>query len=381
MGNASCDVHGINEAKPFLHAALADKLFDGNGDVEIIAPVRRFKPKMFCQRFHAGKLCRLGTLNAICFLQPARIGPGQQSANRRAKLLLVIPGSVGQRGCHSVSQNELPATRTISINRRAGVAGLPGGQESDRLSHPAHRPAGIFFAVLTLLSLLFAQTDACAREGLNLEQQLQETEAALAKVDNYTAVFHRIERVNGKLVPEEITFLKFKRPFKVYMRWIKPFGGQESLYVQGANHNRIRAHGTGYARLITLNLNPTGGLAMRNSRHPITEAGLENLIKKIGSNLRRGLGAGELVSRDHGEQTVYGRKTRELEGILPKDPAKGYYCYRCIVNLDIETSMPILTRIFDWNDQLIESYGYEKLNLNPGLRDQDFDPTNPDYHF
>ena len=78
---------------------------------------------------------------------------------------------------------------------------------------------------------------------------------------------------------------------------------------------------------------------------------------------------------------VYGRKTRELEGVLPKDPSKGYYCYRCIVNLDIETKMPIKTRIFDWEDQLVEYYGYEHLSLNPGLSDKDFDPKNPEYHF
>lgn len=236
-------------------------------------------------------------------------------------------------------------------------------------------------ALLALLSVLFAQNNARAQDRTDLEKRFQETEEALAKIDNYTAIFHRIERVNGKLVPEEITFLKFKRPFKVYMRWINPYDGQESLYVEGANNNKIRAHGTGLTKLITVNLNPTGSMAMENSRHPITDAGLENLVKLIGSNLRRGLRAGELTSKDHGEQTVYGRKTLEFEGILPKDPSKGYYCYRCIVNLDVETKMPIKTRIFDWEDQLVECYGYEHLILNPGLSDKDFDPKNPEYHF
>ena len=164
---------------------------------------------------------------------------------------------------------------------------------------------GIVLALLGLFSVLFGSNNACAQDRPDLDKYLQETEAALAKVDNYTAVFHRIERVNGKLIPEETTFLKFKRPFKVYLRWIKPFAGQESLYVQGTNHNKIRARGTGFASLVAVNLNPTNGLAMKDSRHPITDAGLENLINKIGSNLRRGLRAGELTSIDRGEQTVY----------------------------------------------------------------------------
>jgi outer membrane lipoprotein-sorting protein len=268
-----------------------------------------------------------------------------------------------------------------SINRRGVATQLYSRWEPDPLSYPLRRAAGIFLALLALLSVLFAQNNARAQDGTDLEKRLQEAEDSLAKLDNYTAIFHRIERVNGKLIPEEITFLKFKRPFKVYMRWINPLKGQESLYVEGANNNEVRAHGAGLTKLITVNLNPTGAMAMENSRHPITEAGLENLVKKIGSNLQRGLRSGKLISKDHGEQTVYGRKTREIEGILPKDPAKGYYCYRCIVNLDVETQMPIKTRIFDWEDQLVECYGYEHLSLNPGLSDKDFDPKNPDYHF
>jgi hypothetical protein len=79
-----------------------------------------------------------------------------------------------------------------------------------------------------------------AQESVGLEKHLQETEQALAKVDNYTSLFRRVEFVDGKVLPEEVTVLKFKRPFKIYMRWISPSKGQESLYVQGANNNKHR---------------------------------------------------------------------------------------------------------------------------------------------
>jgi outer membrane lipoprotein-sorting protein len=281
----------------------------------------------------------------------------------------------------SASESLSSLTHATPINRQDITTQLSSRWEQEPFSYPLRRSAGFFLALLALLSVLFAQNNARAQDRTDLEKRFQETEEALAKIDNYTAIFHRIERVNGKLVPEEITFLKFKRPFEVYMKWINPYDGQESLYVEGANNNKIRAHGTGLTKLITVNLNPTGSMAMENSRHPITDAGLENLVKLIGSNLRRGLRAGEITSKDHGEQTVYGRKTLEFESILPKDPSKGYYCYRCIVNLDVETKMPIKTQIFDWEDQLVECYGYEHLILNPGLSDKDFDPKNPEYQF
>jgi hypothetical protein len=45
------------------------------------------------------------------------------------------------------------------------------------------------------------------------------------------------------------------------------------------------------------------------------------------------------------------------------------------------TWMPIKTQIFDWEDKLVECYGYEKLKVNPGLTNPDFDPKSPEYHF
>ncbi len=240
------------------------------------------------------------------------------------------------------------------------------------------------WACLACLAISFcslAQETNHVTQEANLEQWLCETEQALTNLDNYTTLFHRIEFVGGKTIPEEVVLLKFKRPFKVYMRWIKPSKGQESLYIQGVNDNKIRAHGSGVIALVTLNLDPNGSQAMENSRHPITEAGLHNLVRTIASNIRKALQSGDLVSKDHGEKRVYGRKTRELEGILSKDKAKGYYCYRCIVNVDSETRMPIRTQIFDWNNRLVEFYGFENLKLNPGLTDKDFDSKNPEYQF
>ncbi len=260
-------------------------------------------------------------------------------------------------------------------------AGLVQGHKGLLLLHNLRVLVWCCLASLLCLAGLGQDRSTNTQRGVDLEKWLRETEQALTNIDNYTALFHRLEFVDGKLIPEEITFLKFKRPFKLYMRWITPSTGQESLYIQGANDNKIRAHGSGIIALVTVNLDPTSSRAMENSRHPITEAGLHNLVRTIASNVLKALQAGELVSKDHGEKIVYGRKTRELEGVLSKDKSKGYYCYRCIVNVDLESRMPIKTQIFDWNDRLVECYGFEKLKLNPGLTNKDFDPNNREYKF
>jgi negative regulator of sigma E activity len=55
--------------------------------------------------------------------------------------------------------------------------------------------------------------------------------------------------------------------------------------------------------------------------------------------------------------------------------------YRFVINQDIESKILIRIRVYDRDDQLIENYGYENLDLDARLTDADFDPENPEYHF
>jgi len=236
--------------------------------------------------------------------------------------------------------------------------------------------------IVPLLSILIAPLFLAfwSQESFDPEKLIDAAKTAMASVDSYTAVFHKQERINGNLTKEETIFIKFKRPFSVYMKWIKdPFKGRECLYVQGANNNRIKAHEGGILDLIKLNLDPLNSRAMKGNRHPITEVGLENLIRLIGMELQRGISAGEIQVKDLGEEMIYARKTRKIESIFPKE--KGYFCFRAVVNLDTVFKVPIRSMIYDWRDQLIENYGYEEFKLNAGLTAADFDPKNPEYKF
>lgn len=236
--------------------------------------------------------------------------------------------------------------------------------------------------VLTALIVAAWAASAQAQERFSVEKWLAEATARLAATDSYTAVFHKQELLEEKLSREETIFFKFKKPFKIYMKWIeKPHRGRESLFVQGENRNRIKAREGGFLGLFTVNLDPMGETVMRENRHPITDAGLENLVKLMENQVRRGIGAGEFVLRELGEEQVYGRRTLKVEGIFPKDKTRGYYCYRTVMNLDVELKIPIKVRVFDWDDVLVENYGYEDLNLDAGLTDADFDPKNPQYRF
>lgn len=238
-----------------------------------------------------------------------------------------------------------------------------------------------------LCSALFVFAVIIARGGaaatLDPEEWLREAEAAYDRVTTYTAVFHKQQRVAGKLLPEETIFLKCrKNPFSLYMNWIRaPYKGSELLYVEGWNEDRVRAHRGGILRFFTRNLDPGDPGLMAGNLRPVTSTGIGYLLENVATNIRKAIKFSELKFFDRGQETVYGRKTQVLEAVFPKESARNYDGYRYIINQDVESRILIRTRVYDQDDQLVENYGYEKLDLNASLADVDFDPENPEYHF
>ncbi len=145
------------------------------------------------------------------------------------------------------------------------------------------------------------------------EEWLREAEAAYDRVTRYTAVLHTQQRVSGKLLPEETILLKYKKPFSLYMKWIKaPYKGSELLYVAGWNENRIRAHRGGILRFITRNLDPRDPGLMAGNLRPVTSTEIGYLLETVAINIRKAIKIGELTFSERGEETVYGGNTQVL---------------------------------------------------------------------
>jgi outer membrane lipoprotein-sorting protein len=217
-----------------------------------------------------------------------------------------------------------------------------------------------------------------SQERIDIEEWFRQAKMLLEKTESYTAVFHKQERIKGTLKTRETVLLKFKKPFKVYMKWIDgPGKGREVYYVPGWNDNRILVREPALRGTVTLNLHPQSPLAMQGSRHPITEVGLDRMIKLFGDNLQRVWGSAEFELRRGQEEMLFERWVLPVEIVFPRDRQNGYYCYRSIISFDLEKKIPIRVRNFDWEDRLIEDYGYEALRLHAGLTDADFDPTLP----
>ena len=213
------------------------------------------------------------------------------------------------------------------------------------------------------------------------------------KVNDYSAVIVKQERVGSKLV-ETVMFAKIReKPFSVYLYFLdrsdnKSVKGREVIYAQGRNHDYLMAHTPGLqdATVGTIALDPKGFLALNAERYPITEIGLANLCRQL---IARGESAGD-PSRGTVKRYAHARINKRactlLEIAYPVQEPKNWG-YLARVFLDNEWHFPVHVEVYELprdggkRPQLVEEYIYLDLKLNNGYSDADFDPKNPQYKF
>jgi hypothetical protein len=214
---------------------------------------------------------------------------------------------------------------------------------------------------------------------------------------DYTATLIKRENINGKIGDPEAMEIKIRNPrevegrkipFSVYMSFIKPkaVAGREVIFVEGQNKNQIVAHESGLIGFKTVHLDPTGWLAMKDNRHPIYEAGLENLVKKLVEKAERDRAAGMCEVEYTKGVKINGRSCTRIQ-VLHKERRDPYEFHVAHVFIDDELQIPVRYAAYDWPRQaggkpeLIEEYTYVNVKLNVGLTDLDFDPRNPAYNY
>lgn len=228
---------------------------------------------------------------------------------------------------------------------------------------------------------LWPGVSPCASFDKDAIRELDRMREAYARVTDYTANFQKQERVDGKLLPAESIELKFKKPFKIYMKWLPgPGEGRELLYATGTNGNRLVAHGGGFTRSIVMNLDPDGKVAMRGNRHPVTDVGIGRMLDIVTGEVgkARKAGVGTITVMD---STVFGRPARLIVVEAPADGKGVFYARRSEIWQDQALRLPVKIMVYGWSGELLESYGYKDLKVNPGLSDREFERGYDGYRF
>lgn len=233
-----------------------------------------------------------------------------------------------------------------------------------------------------LIFLLLVSSVSFAQDSIDPKKLIFNCEESYKAIRDYTAIFQKQERIVRKNLPEETILLKFQKPFKTYMRWLKqPHKDREVIYVEGRNNNKLIAHEGGLLGFIKLSLFPDAPRAMRGNRFPVTSVGIGKLTELTLKDIRKGDIEKEVILKYSGIEEIDGHPVYKIEAILSQEKEKGYSFYRGILFIDKYRGLLIKAVFYDWDNLLMGQYVYKNLNLNVGLTDEDFDVHNKKYRF
>lgn len=221
---------------------------------------------------------------------------------------------------------------------------------------------------------------------------------AQENIDDYTALFVKRCRVDGELPPLCYAKLKVRdrkiengvvaTPMGVYLDFLKPAAvqGREVIWKEGANDGNMVVHQGGMSRFVTLNLDPNGYIAMRGQRYPVTDIGIENLLKKIIQTAERDRQYDECEMKIYRNAKV-GKVSCTMVEVIHPVPRNHFDFHRAQVFFCDDLKVPIRYKSWSWPEAagqeppVQEEYNYLRLAVNVGLTDTDFDPENPKYRY
>ncbi|MBV8486652.1 MAG: DUF1571 domain-containing protein [Planctomycetaceae bacterium] len=227
-----------------------------------------------------------------------------------------------------------------------------------------------------------AQADASVRKDAaspdqSLKELLSDSRNRLHALSTYQVNIKRIELVGGRLQAEEEAILSIRRnPKAVRLEWPDgPSKGREVLYSAALNDRMMYVNMGNPSLLISrMSIPVDSPIALRNSRHPITEAGFDTILDKLFQYMddmrQASAKGGKLAYRGLERPKGLDKPCHLIERISPDGETWSVF-------LDPSTLMPaMVTAVKTGSGELIERYTYRNLRPNPSeLASADaFDP-------
>lgn len=209
------------------------------------------------------------------------------------------------------------------------------------------------------------------------------------KTAGYSATFMKNELTPKKGMVRHTMAIKFRRePFSVYLKFVEPYAGREVLYVEGKNNGKLLVHeASGIVSLAgTLSINPTGDEAMKESRYPIMNFGMEKLLDVLIAQWEGELKHGESEVTAYPHAKVGDVECRMFEVTHPKE--RPHFKFKTTrIYIDRQSNLPIRVEQYAFPSRgkdeppLVEEYTYSNVKVEMKLADRDFDVKNERYGF
>ena len=193
-------------------------------------------------------------------------------------------------------------------------------------------------------------------------------------IKSYTALYEKEEKAISKGERQTIK-LSFRKPFEIRMDWLNEAGkvDQTAIYQKGKNEDKVTAKKGGMLGSLagTMKFAPDDPLALEDSKHPITEAGLGVLIERITSAANDP----QTKTNYFGEENLGdGRAAYKVEMSNPNglNLTGTVGARRAFVWIDKEMLLPVKVEIYD-GGTLLERHVFKDLKLNTNLTDKTFE--------
>ncbi|MHB1561362.1 MAG: DUF1571 domain-containing protein [Isosphaeraceae bacterium] len=194
---------------------------------------------------------------------------------------------------------------------------------------------------------------------------LAQSEARLRKLDTYQVKMSRVERVDGRLQPEEEVILSVHRqPREVRLEWASGASkGREVIYSTRVDDRTLYVHMPKTAiPLPTMKMAVDSPMVARSSRHSIKEAGLDTIVQ----NLRNSVDQVDAANAAQGRAVYRGReKPPGLDQPCHVFTRKSPNGETWTVFIDARTLLPRMVVAKDPKGQLDEKYIYHDVIENP----------------
>jgi hypothetical protein len=207
-------------------------------------------------------------------------------------------------------------------------------------------------------------SDPAQAQGPTLESLLAESRRRLDALTSYQVKMNRQEAVGGTLnAPEDVTLSVKRNPKAVRLEWPDgPHKGREVIYAADANDGKmhVKMGDSLLAAMPRVAMAPDSPLALRNSRHPITEAGFDTILQRMEDAVRnRAAGDGDRIEYAGLEQADgLDKAGHKVVRVTPSGET-------WVVYLDAETGLPALVQANARDGQLLERYVFRDPVFNP----------------